>query len=57
MTRGWSQAELASAAGLAVADGVLVDTTLRSSHPDVYAAGDIAQAQHPGIDRRVRVEH
>jgi len=49
--------ELARDAGLAVADGVLVDTQLRSSNPDVYAAGDIAEAQHPGIDRRVRVEH
>ena len=49
--------ELARAVGLAVADGVLVDTSLRSSDPDVYAAGDIAEAQHPGIDRRIRVEH
>jgi 3-phenylpropionate/trans-cinnamate dioxygenase ferredoxin reductase subunit len=49
--------ELARDAGLAVGDGVLVDATLRSSHPDVYAAGDIAEAEHPGFDRRVRVEH
>ncbi len=49
--------ELARDAGLAVADGVLVDTMLRSSDPDVYAAGDIAEARHPWIDRRVRVEH
>jgi 3-phenylpropionate/trans-cinnamate dioxygenase ferredoxin reductase subunit len=49
--------ELAQAAGLDVEDGVLVDATLASSHPDVFAAGDIASQQHPVIDRRVRVEH
>jgi 3-phenylpropionate/trans-cinnamate dioxygenase ferredoxin reductase subunit len=30
---------------------------LTASHPDVYAAGDIAEAQHPLLGRRVRVEH
>jgi 3-phenylpropionate/trans-cinnamate dioxygenase ferredoxin reductase subunit len=49
--------ELARDAGLDVASGVLVDATLTSSHPDVLAAGDIAEAHHPVIDRPVRVEH
>jgi 3-phenylpropionate/trans-cinnamate dioxygenase ferredoxin reductase subunit len=39
--------ELAIAAGLDTAQGVLVDGRLASSHPDVFAAGDIAEAQHP----------
>ena len=49
--------EMASAAGLDVDDGVLVDSSLVTSHPDVYAAGDIANAAHPVLGRRVRVEH
>ena len=49
---------LAEAAGLAVGDGILVDSTLRSSAPDIWAAGDVASALHPFYDgRRVRVEH
>jgi 3-phenylpropionate/trans-cinnamate dioxygenase ferredoxin reductase subunit len=49
--------QLAQAAGLETDQGVLVDSLLASSHPDVFAAGDIAQADHPVIGRRVRVEH
>jgi 3-phenylpropionate/trans-cinnamate dioxygenase ferredoxin reductase subunit len=48
---------LAEEAGLDVDNGVLVDETLRSSHPDVWAVGDIANHQHPVLGRRVRVEH
>jgi 3-phenylpropionate/trans-cinnamate dioxygenase ferredoxin reductase subunit len=48
---------LAEAAGLAIDNGVLVDASLRTSDPDVYAAGDIANAQHPFLGSRVRVEH
>lgn len=48
---------LAEEAGLETASGVLVDSHLRTSHPDVYAAGDIAEAEHPVLGRRVRVEH
>jgi 3-phenylpropionate/trans-cinnamate dioxygenase ferredoxin reductase subunit len=49
--------ELAEAAGLDVDDGVLTDDRLRTSAPNVYAAGDIARAQHPIFGERVRVEH
>jgi 3-phenylpropionate/trans-cinnamate dioxygenase ferredoxin reductase subunit len=48
---------LAAAAGLAVDNGVLVDASLRTSDPDIYAAGDIANAEHPFYGRRIRVEH
>jgi 3-phenylpropionate/trans-cinnamate dioxygenase ferredoxin reductase component len=48
--------ELAREAGLDVEDGVLVDASLRSSDPDVYAVGDIAAHDHPTYGR-LRVEH
>lgn len=41
------RAELARAAGLAVDRGVLVDETLRTSEPDIFAAGDVAQVFDP----------
>ncbi|NMI01917.1 NAD(P)/FAD-dependent oxidoreductase [Pseudonocardia acidicola] len=49
--------ELAEQAGLEVDDGVLVDAALRTSDPDVYAAGDVANATHPLLGVRIRVEH
>ncbi len=50
--------ELAEQAGLDVGDGgVLVDTTLRSSDPDIFAVGDIAAAEHPFFGTRIRTEH
>lgn len=46
--------DLAAAAGLDTADGVLVGPDLRSSHPSVYAIGDIARvARSDGSQRRV----
>jgi 3-phenylpropionate/trans-cinnamate dioxygenase ferredoxin reductase subunit len=48
---------LAEAAGLEVDNGVLVDAALRSSDPDVYAAGDVANAFNPLFGTRLRVEH
>lgn len=48
---------LAEAGGLAVDDGVLVDAGLRTSVPDVFACGDVANVDHPLIGQRVRVEH
>jgi len=49
--------ELAEQAGLAVDNGVLVSAALRSSDPDIYAVGDIANAEHPFVGTRIRVEH
>jgi 3-phenylpropionate/trans-cinnamate dioxygenase ferredoxin reductase component len=49
--------QLAEAAGIAVDNGILVDEHLRTSAPDVFAAGDVANQQHPFYGRRVRVEH
>ncbi|MCX4998426.1 NAD(P)/FAD-dependent oxidoreductase [Streptomyces longwoodensis] len=53
---------LAEAAGLELADrahggGVVVDAGLRTSDPDVYAAGDVASVPLGLFDTRVRVEH
>ncbi|MCX2729510.1 FAD-dependent oxidoreductase [Saccharopolyspora sp. NFXS83] len=49
--------ELATAAGIEVSDGVVVDSALRSSDPDVHAAGDVARAFHPLLGTHIRVEH
>lgn len=51
------QAGWARAAGLAGSDGLDVDARLRTSDPDIFAAGDIAAVDHPTIGQRVRVEH
>ncbi|WP_371648852.1 NAD(P)/FAD-dependent oxidoreductase [Streptomyces mirabilis] len=48
---------LAQAAGLQVDNGILTDERLRTSVPGIYAAGDVANAFHPLLDRRIRVEH
>jgi 3-phenylpropionate/trans-cinnamate dioxygenase ferredoxin reductase subunit len=49
--------ELAQAAGLDVDNGIVVDAALRASAPGIWAAGDVASAYHPVLDRQVRVEH
>src|SRR3984957_5350043 len=50
--------ELAEEAGLSTGDGgVLVDASLRTSDSDIYAVGDIAAAEHPLFDERIRTEH
>lgn len=48
---------LAEDAGLTVDNGIVTDEHLRTSVPDVYAAGDVANAHHPFLGRRIRVEH
>jgi 3-phenylpropionate/trans-cinnamate dioxygenase ferredoxin reductase subunit len=48
---------LAEEAGLDVGNGVRADAGLRTSAPDVFAAGDVANAFHPLYGRNVRVEH
>ncbi len=49
--------ELAQGAGLDIARGVLVDAALRTSDPDIWAIGDIAEQSHPILGDRVRIEH
>jgi 3-phenylpropionate/trans-cinnamate dioxygenase ferredoxin reductase component len=49
--------DLARDAGLEVDDGIVVDEHLRSSVPNILAAGDVAGAWHPFLEQRVRVEH
>jgi 3-phenylpropionate/trans-cinnamate dioxygenase ferredoxin reductase component len=49
--------ELARAAGLDLEGGIRVDATLETSAPGVFAAGDVAAAWHPVLNRRLRVEH
>lgn len=49
--------ELAVTSGLDVDNGILTDEHLRTFDPDVFAAGDVANAMHPRLGRRLRVEH
>ena len=49
--------DLAEAAGLEVADGVVVDARHRTSDPDIHAAGDVASLWYPAFERHLRVEH
>jgi 3-phenylpropionate/trans-cinnamate dioxygenase ferredoxin reductase component len=49
--------ELARDAGLTVENGIVVDEFLRSSTPDVFAAGDVAATWNPMYNRRIRMEH
>ncbi|WP_329120857.1 NAD(P)/FAD-dependent oxidoreductase [Streptomyces sp. NBC_01353] len=53
---------LAEAAGLNLVDrahggGIAVDASLRTSDPEIFAAGDVAAAHHPLLHARLRVEH
>ncbi|TYB41063.1 NAD(P)/FAD-dependent oxidoreductase [Actinomadura chibensis] len=49
--------ELAARGGLDVGDGVRVDARCVTSHPDVYAAGDVARHPNPVLGESVRLEH
>lgn len=49
--------DLAAAAGLEVDNGVVTDHALRTSAPDVFAAGDVASSYSALLGRHVRVEH
>ncbi|WP_426003356.1 NAD(P)/FAD-dependent oxidoreductase [Paenarthrobacter sp. NyZ202] len=48
---------LAATAGLRLENGILVDPGLRTSAPDIFAAGDVANALHPFTGRHHRSEH
>ena len=49
--------ELAQYAGLTLQNGIVVDEFLRTSAPDVFAAGDVAATWNPMYNRRIRMEH
>lgn len=49
--------DLAEAAGLAVNNGIGVDHRMRTSDPDIYAAGDVAAFPAVALGRHIRVEH
>jgi 3-phenylpropionate/trans-cinnamate dioxygenase ferredoxin reductase component len=49
--------ELAVAAGLAVDNGVVVDAALRTSDPNIYACGDVAQMPSTVAGHPIRLEH
>ena len=48
---------LAADAGLEVDNGIVADQALRTSDPDIFAAGDVANAFNTVLGRRIRVEH
>ncbi len=49
--------ELAADAGLDIENGIKVDARLQTSDPAIFAAGDVANAFHPGYGKHLRVEH
>lgn len=49
--------ELAEGAGLELGNGVVVDEYLATSVPGIRAAGDVANAYHPVLGARIRLEH
>jgi NADPH-dependent 2,4-dienoyl-CoA reductase/sulfur reductase-like enzyme len=49
--------ELAQAAGIEVNNGIVVDEYLRTSHPDIFSAGDVAAFYNPALEKSIRVEH
>lgn len=49
--------QLAESAGLKVENGILVDETLATSHPNIYAAGDVARFYSQALKQTLRTEH
>jgi 3-phenylpropionate/trans-cinnamate dioxygenase ferredoxin reductase subunit len=51
--------EIAQAAGIACGNGIIVDAQMRTSHPDVYAVGDVAWRPlvHYGREGRLESVH
>ena len=48
---------LAESVGLEVDNGVVTDAALRTSAPDIFAAGDVASSYHPLLGRHLRMDH
>jgi NADPH-dependent 2,4-dienoyl-CoA reductase/sulfur reductase-like enzyme len=49
--------ELAEEAGLVVEKGIVTDSAMRTSAPDVFAVGDAAQTYNESAGRHLSVEH
>ena len=49
--------ELAASAGLPIDNGIVVDEHLATIDPDVFAAGDVANAYYPLLGTHLRLEH
>ena len=49
--------DLARAAGLETDNGIRVDASLRTSHPEIFAAGDVASIRNPILNQWIRIEH
>jgi NADPH-dependent 2,4-dienoyl-CoA reductase/sulfur reductase-like enzyme len=49
--------DLAKEAGLKVNNGIIVDEHLKTSDPNIYAAGDAANFFYSALEKRTRVEH
>ncbi|GAA1592633.1 FAD-dependent oxidoreductase [Kribbella hippodromi] len=49
--------ELAQRAGLACDDGILVDESLRTDDPDIFAIGEVANSYRPFYAGHLRTEH
>lgn len=49
--------ELAKESGLQVDNGIIVNEYLQTSHPDIYAASDVARFYSPVFCRHMRLEH
>jgi 3-phenylpropionate/trans-cinnamate dioxygenase ferredoxin reductase subunit len=49
--------DLALQANLKINTGIVVDETLQTSHPEIYAAGDVAEFYNPALGKYIHVEH
>ncbi len=49
--------DLAEKTGLGIENGIVVGEDLQTSHPDIYAAGDVAAFSNNYLGGRLRVEH
>ncbi len=49
--------QLAEGAGIEIDNGILCDRSLRTSAPDVFAAGDVANWFNPTLQQHLRVDH
>jgi 3-phenylpropionate/trans-cinnamate dioxygenase ferredoxin reductase subunit len=49
--------QLAAESGLKIDNGIVVNEHLRTSDPDIFAAGDVANAYNPRLGQHIRVEH